>query len=110
MNEFAVYPSSGFYVMKAMITVPGLMAHIMIGILIGIISAAILFVSIASRKWSPVILSVISSVSILAAGISGLEFMFGDFTNNSFSFSMSVFFVVSMISYSYMIFALDAPR
>ncbi|MGC8608540.1 MAG: hypothetical protein ACP5UV_01570 [Thermoplasmata archaeon] len=110
MNLFAVYPTSGFYVMRAMFDVPNLLPHIMLGFLIGIISIAILFISLSTRKLYPILLSAISSVSILVAGISGLDFIFGDFVNNDLSYLMSVFFIISVLSYSFLIYTSERGR
>ncbi|EQB69418.1 MAG: hypothetical protein AMDU1_APLC00089G0007 [Thermoplasmatales archaeon A-plasma] len=50
------------------------------------------------------LLSAAASVSILTAGISGLEFMFSGFGDNIFSFIMSLGFIFTVIAYSLILY------
>ncbi len=98
MNLFAIFPSFGssffmYGMMQVMFSVPELMVHMMTGILIGLVSLMIFMIFAMGGDYRLSLLSAIASVSILTAGISGLEFMFSGFTNNVFSFTMSLGFI-----------------
>ncbi len=113
MNLFAVFPSIGstFFMygmmhgmMRVMLAVPELMVHMMLGILIGIVSLLILMAFAMGRNYVLLLLSVIASLSVLIAGISGIEFMFSGFANNTLSFIMSMGFLFTIISYSIILY------
>ncbi len=53
-------------------------------------------------------LGAIASVSILIAGIGGLEFMFSGFGNNVFSFIMSMGFIFTAVAYSLILYLLSS--
>ncbi|OJI08002.1 MAG: hypothetical protein BK997_01745 [Candidatus Micrarchaeum sp. ARMAN-1] len=109
MNLFAVFPSSSFSfsmygMMQVMFSVPELMVHMMNGILIGLISIIIFMIFAMRGDYRLSSLSAIASVSIFAAGISGLEFMFSGFSNNVFSFIMSMGFIFTVVAYSLILY------
>ena len=115
MNLFAVFPQFGsssfmFGMMQVMFSVPELPVHMMVGILIGLISLMIFFViaTTGDRRFS--LLSAGASLSILTAGISGLEFMFSDFSNNVFSFFMSVGFIFTVVIYASILYLIPSSR
>lgn len=117
MNLFAVYPQFGTYpfgimqgMMQVMFSVPELPVHMMIGILIGLISLMIFFVmaTTGDRRFS--LLSAGASLSILTAGISGLEFVFSDFSNNVFSFFMSIGFIFTVVIYASILYLIPSGR
>ena len=104
MNLFAVFPSFGPYgfmygMMQVMFSVPEIMIHMMIGIFIGIISLMIFFTFAMKGDYALSSLSALASISILVAGIGGLEFMFSGFVNNIFSFIMSLGFIFTVTAY-----------
>ncbi|MEM3289685.1 MAG: hypothetical protein QXT35_06365 [Conexivisphaerales archaeon] len=109
INLFAVFPplsSYGFMygMMQAMFSVPELMIHMMVGILIGIISLIILVLFAVSGDYVLSLLGAFASISILMAGISGLEFVFSGFANNVFSYIMSLGFIFAVMAYSMILY------
>ena len=104
MNLFAVFPSFSssrfmYGMMQVMFSVPEIMIHMMNGILIGIISLMIFFTFAMKGDYALSSLSALASISILVAGISGLEFIFSGFVNNIFSFIMSLGFIFTVTAY-----------
>ncbi len=112
MNLFAIFPSFNhpymFGMMNTMFSVPELIVHIMVGIIIGLLSIIILIMAITKGNPTLIVVSVIGSVSVLFAGISGLEFMFSGFQNNALSFTMSLGFIFAVISYFIFIYDISA--
>lgn len=113
INLFAVFPSFGssffmYGIMKVMFSVPELMVHMMNGILIGLISIMIFMILALGGDYRLSSLSAIASVSILAAGIGGLEFVFSGFGNDVFSFIMSLGFIFTVIAYSLILYLLSS--
>ncbi|EQB65742.1 MAG: hypothetical protein AMDU3_IPLC00002G0379 [Thermoplasmatales archaeon I-plasma] len=109
MNLFAIFPSFGssffmYGMMQVMFSVPELMVHMMLGIFIGLISLMILMIFAMGSDYRLSLLSAAASVSILTAGISGLEFMFSGFGDNIFSFIMSLGFIFTVIAYSLILY------
>ena len=95
MNLFAVYPSYNnafpmYGMMDIMFSIPELMVHMMIGVLIGLLSLMIFMMTLMLGDYKSMVVSAIASISILLAGLSGLEFIFSNFQNNTFSFTMSI--------------------
>lgn len=117
MNLFAVFPQFGSYpfgmmqvMMQVMFSVPELPVHMMFGILIGLISLMIFFIIATIGNYRLLLLSAGASLFILVAGISGLEFMFSDFTNNAFSFLMSMGFIVTVGIYASTLYIISSSR
>ena len=115
MNLFAVFPSFGpslfmYGMMQVMFSVPELMVHMMNGILIGLVSLMIFIVLATFSDYRLSLLGGTASVSVLIAGISGLEFMFSGFTNNVFSFLMSLGFIFTVIAYSLILYIVPTSR
>jgi hypothetical protein len=113
MNLFAVFPSfsSSFFMygmMRVMFSVPELMAHMMLGVLIGLISIMIFMILAMGGDYRLLSLSAIASISILIAGISGLEFVFSGYVNNVFSFIMSIGFIFTVVAYSLILYLLSS--
>ena len=113
MNLFAVFPSFGqsffmYGMMKVMFSVPELMVHMMLGILIGLVSLMIFFVFAMTGDYRLSLLSAVASVSILTAGIGGLEFMFSGFANNIFSFLMSLGFIFTVVAYASILYMISS--
>ena len=110
MNLFALFPSTNvafpmYGMMNVMFSVPELMAHMMIGMLIGLVSLMIFVMSLMGGFHKSAILSAIASLSIFLAGMSGLEFILTGFQNNVLSFTMSWGFAVAVISYVFLIYS-----
>ena len=115
MNLFAVFPSFGsslfmYGMMQVMFSVPELMVHMMNGILIGLVSLMIFIVLATFSDYRLSLLGGIASVSVLIAGISGLEFMFSGFTNNVFSLLMSLGFIFTVTAYSLILYIVPTSR
>ncbi len=113
MNLFAVFPSFGhsffmYGIMQVMFSVPELMVHMMLGILIGLVSLMIFFVFAMNDDNRLLLLSAVASISILTAGIGGLEFMFSGFTNNIFSFVMSLGFIFTIVAYASILYMISS--
>ncbi|MHB1470668.1 MAG: hypothetical protein ACYCSA_05965 [Thermoplasmataceae archaeon] len=111
INLFAVFPSFGssffmYGMMRVMFSVPELMVHMMTGFLMGLISIMIFMILAIGGDYRLSSLSAIASVSILAAGIGGLEFVFSGFGNDVFSFIMSLGFIFTVIAYSLILYLL----
>ena len=105
MNLFAVFPSFGhsfsmYGMMQVIFSVPELMIHMMLGIFIELVSLIIFFVFAMAGDYRLSALSAVASITILAAGIGGLEFMFSGFTNNIFSLVMSLGFIFTVVVYA----------
>ena len=110
MNLFALFPTSSvafptYGMMNVMFSVPELMVHMMNGVLIGMLSLMIFVMSLMGGYRKSAMLSVIASISIFLAGMSGLEFILTGFQNNVLSFTMSLGFVVAVISYVFLIYS-----
>ncbi len=110
MNLFALFPSTNvafpmYGMMNVMFSVPELMAHMMIGMLIGLVSLMIFVMSLMGGFHKSAILSAIASLSIFLAGMSGLEFILTGFQNNVLSVTMSWRFAVAVISYVFLIYS-----
>lgn len=110
INLFALFPTgnTGFPMngmMSVMFSVPELMAHMMIGMLVGLLSLMIFALSLIVNDRRSAMLSAVASLSIFLAGISGLEFMLSGFQVNILSFLMSLGFVVAVISYVFLIYS-----
>ncbi|ASI14167.1 multipass membrane protein [Candidatus Mancarchaeum acidiphilum] len=113
MNLFAVFPSFGqsffmYGMMQVMFSVPELMVHMMLGIFIGLVSLMIFFVFAMAGDYRLSALSAVASISILTAGIGGLEFMFSGFTNNIFSFLMSLGFIFTIVAYASILYMISS--
>ena len=113
MNLFAVFPSFGnsFFMngmMQVMFSVPELMIHMMLGIFIELASLMIFFVFAMTGDYRLSLLSAVASISILIAGIGGLEFLFSGFTNNIFSFLMSLGFIFTVVAYASILYMISS--
>ncbi len=76
-----------------------LTAHIVTGLVLGILSIALLALSVIARKKRAIALALGGLGSILLAGESGIEFVLGWYSNNGFSFSMALGFALSFAIY-----------
>ncbi|MHB1708103.1 MAG: hypothetical protein ACYCT2_01315 [Thermoplasmataceae archaeon] len=109
INLFALFPITNvafpmYGMMNVMFSVPELMVHMMNGVLIGLLSLMIFVMSLMGGFHKSAMLSAIASFSIFLAGMSGLEFILSGFQNNILSFTMSLGFVVAIISYVFLIY------
>ncbi len=104
LNLFVAFPSipagsSDQVYFNAIFTTPFLTEHFVVGIglLLGSIWILIGALRTEIRKIS--IAAAIGFISILAAYVSGFEFLLSGFQNNLFSFTMSLAFITALISY-----------
>lgn len=117
LNLFAAFPtapSSASSMLGAMGSmmglgfsggVPALMIHMMTGFLLLVLSVVVVALAAASsprRSWV-VALSGLGFVSVLAAGIAGLDFMVSSFQDNFYSYAMAISFVSAFSSYFLML-------
>ncbi|MEM0280074.1 hypothetical protein [Metallosphaera sp.] len=82
------------------------MAHFMLGVLIALVSFVIMILAFLLGDLKVMMTGVISFLFIVVAGISGLSFMMSGFTNNFYSFLMSVGFILAFSSYSALLYFL----
>ncbi|MCL4314357.1 MAG: hypothetical protein M1454_01325 [Candidatus Thermoplasmatota archaeon] len=75
---------------------PIVMAHMFLGIIIGLISLGILFLSIGTGRNKTLISATGLFLSVLFAGVNGLFFLFGG-QNNVNSFLMATGFILSLL-------------
>lgn len=75
---------------------PIVMAHMFLGILIGLVSLGILFLSIGTGSLRTLLSAIGLFLSVLLAGIDGLLFLFNG-QNNINSFLMSTGFILSLL-------------
>lgn len=74
-------------------------AHIINGIIVGILSILTIVLSAVARNRRLIFLSCCGFISILFAGESGILFALGWYTNNYLSFSMTIGFALSLAIY-----------
>lgn len=82
-----------------MLTMSVLMAHMLNGYLLGILSLVVLGIAIYSKQARLIGISIVGIAFILLAGISGLSFMFSMFSDNLLSFTMALGFIGALAAY-----------
>ena len=87
-----------------MATMSVLMAHMLNGYLLGILSLVVLGIAIYSKQArlvgiAIVGIAIVGIAFILLAGISGLSFMFSMFSDNLLSFTMALGFIGALAAY-----------
>ena len=73
--------------------------HMIVGYLLSILSIVALVFASLSKKVRIVIFGILGVVSIIAAGITGTEFVDSGYTNNVASYTMSIAFLVGLLVY-----------
>lgn len=68
--------------------------HVLVGILLGILSIALLAVAVITRDRRLIALGAAALGSVLLAGESGIEFVLGWYQENLYSYTMTVGFVL----------------
>lgn len=104
LNLFVTFPnipvgSSDQTYFNAIFTTPFLLEHFIVGVGLLLGSIWILIGAIHTKVRKISLLAALGFVSILTAYISGFEFLLSGFQNNSFSFSMSIAFIIALFSY-----------
>ena len=104
LNLFVTFPnipvnSSDQIYFNAIFTTPFLLEHFIVGVGLLLGSAWILISAIKTRLRNISLVAVLGFISILTAYISGFEFLLSGFQNNLFSFTMSIGFIVALLSY-----------
>ncbi|MEM0159916.1 MAG: SHOCT domain-containing protein [Candidatus Micrarchaeaceae archaeon] len=92
INSSLPQPPMGF-MMLAMFSVPEIMVHMAIGILIGILSLMIIASSLLRGSRLIAGLAVTNGILTILAGMSGVSFLFGGMQNNALSFTMAIGFI-----------------
>ncbi|MDE1871333.1 MAG: hypothetical protein KGI06_03775 [Candidatus Micrarchaeota archaeon] len=78
---------------------PILLAHYVIGILVFIGSIAVVGMSFASKDRKLSAISAIGFLGMLIAFASGIQFLVTAFTNDIYSYTMSLGFIVAVVAY-----------
>ncbi|MUN27902.1 hypothetical protein [Sulfuracidifex metallicus] len=76
---------------------PVFMIHMATGFMLVLVVVGLVILSFSNP--TTLLLSIVALISIIAAGIDGMLFMFSGFSNNLYSFIMSLGFLLAMISY-----------
>jgi hypothetical protein len=87
-----------------------LAAHIIAGLVLGILSISVVVLSILVGNNRAIALASAGLGSILLAGMSGIEFVLGWYTNNALSFSMAFAFALSFAIYFLFLWQQDAQK
>ncbi len=111
LNLFVTFPnipvgSSDQTYFNAILTTPFLLEHFIVGVGLLLGSIWIMIGAIRTNVKRISLTATFGFVSILTAYISGFEFLLSGFQDNLFSFTMSIGFVVALISY-YVLFNLS---
>ena len=104
LNLFVTFPnipanSSDQIYFNAVFTIPFLLEHFIVGVGLLLGSVWILISAIKTKLRNISLVAVLGLVSISTAYISGFEFLLSGFQNNLFSFTMSIGFIVALLSY-----------
>lgn len=84
---------------NSIFTTPFLLEHFIVGVGLLLGSIWILIGSIKTKVKNIPVVGALGFISILAAYISGFEFLLSGFQSNLFSFTMSLGFIVALLSY-----------
>ncbi|MGC8573747.1 MAG: hypothetical protein ACP5L0_07140 [Caldisphaera sp.] len=98
VQPYSSYPFMMGYMMYVFSTIPLLSFHMMLGIIIGMVSIAMLVISAIKKDNKILILSFVEGLFVLMAGISGINFVLSGLSNNWLSLIMSIGFIGSLIS------------
>ena len=78
---------------------PVLLVHYSLGVILFIFSIVILIFARGIREMHIFPVAMLGFFSVLAAFASGIEFMVHAFQNNTYSFTMSIGFIVALLTY-----------
>ncbi len=92
MNTSLPLTPMGFMMMAAF-SLPDIMAHMVIGIIIGIISVIIVASSFFTGRYSLIALAFANGLMTLISGVSGIYFLLGYMQNNYLSLIMAIGFI-----------------
>ncbi|MFI5421320.1 MAG: hypothetical protein ACHQ1H_10175 [Nitrososphaerales archaeon] len=84
--------------------------HIVNGLALGLLSISAIIVSAIVRSRRLILISVSGLLAILFAGESGIEFVLGWYSDNLFSFLMSLGFILSFTAYFALLWFADPKR
>ncbi len=73
--------------------------HLIAGVLLGIVSVLALIFSAFLKKVVPSVLGAVGLVATIVAGLAGLAFANGGYSNNGESYAMSITFLVAILVY-----------
>ncbi len=75
-------------------------SHMLFGYVLGVVAVVTLILSALSKEGSLIALGTLGGVCILGAGVAGIYFSFAThFSNNAYSFTMAVLFLLASIFY-----------
>jgi hypothetical protein len=98
VQPYSSYPFMMGYMMYVFSIIPLLSFHMMLGIIVGMVSIAMLVISAIKKDNKILILSFVEGLFVLMAGISGINFVLSGLSNNWLSLIMSIGFIGSLIS------------
>ncbi|MFP3242017.1 hypothetical protein [Caldisphaera sp.] len=98
IQPYSSHPFMMGYMMYIFNAIPLLPFHMMLGIIIGMISLAMLVISAIKKDSKILVLSLVEGMFVLIAGISGIDFILSGLSNNYLSFIMSIGFIGSLIT------------
>jgi hypothetical protein len=98
IQPYSSYPFMMGYMMYIFSAIPLLSFHMMLGIIIGMVSIAMLVISAIKKDNKILVLSFVEGLFVLMAGISGINFVLSGLSNNWLSLIMSIGFIGSLIS------------
>ncbi len=104
LNLFVSFPnipvgSSDQTYFNAIFTTPFLLVHFIVGVGLLLGSIWLLIGAIKTKVGDISLVAVLGFISTLASYVSGFEFLLSGFQNNLFSFTMSIGFIVALLSY-----------
>lgn len=76
---------------------PVFMLHMVTGFILVLVAFGLVILSFSNP--TTLLLSIVALLSIIVAGINGMLFMFSGFSNNLYSFIMSLGFLFAIVSY-----------
>ena len=104
LNLFVSFPnipvgSTEQVYFNAIFTTPFLLEHFIVGVGLLLGSIWVLIGAVKTKVKNISLAAVLGFISILTSYISGFEFLLSGFQNNLFSFTMSIGFIVALLSY-----------
>ncbi|MEM0128030.1 MAG: hypothetical protein QXO03_02965 [Thermoplasmatales archaeon] len=86
------------FMMTVMVSIPEILIHMIVGVLVGIISLILVAFSLSSGEIKIFVFSISNALFVLLAGISGILFLLSFMENNIFSFAMSISFLAVILT------------
>jgi hypothetical protein len=112
VNLFVIIPPMTFpsgMMMMFSSGMPMVMLHMVVGIILGLLSIVIIFLSFNSGNKKVIYLSILALGFVIIAGFNGLEFLFNG-QNNINSFFMATSFIIVIMSEFAMLLLVRSPN